>query len=129
MFDNTIGKDTGFDNEETIFLFGVEPCKIYHLVTRIAEKHKNCWSLFKFNFSPTLNYFKNTFSDLKKSHIGIVKQFFQTQLSVSIARTNIDGDGPLPTPLATNQTKIPYPKPLKHSNKTNKDWMRVWTIL
>ena len=28
---------------------------------------------------------------------------------------------PLPTPLATNKTKIPYPKPLKHSNKTNYD--------
>ena len=24
---------------------------------------------------------------------------------------------PLPNPLATNQTKIPYPKTLKHSNK------------
>ena len=25
---------------------------------------------------------------------------------------------PFPTPLATNQTKILYPKPLKHLNKT-----------
>ena len=25
---------------------------------------------------------------------------------------------PLSPPLATNQTKIPHPKPLKHSNKT-----------
>ena len=37
------------------------------------------------------------------------------------------GERPPPSsPLTTNRTKIPYPKPLKHSNK---DWMRVRTIL
>ena len=30
----------------------------------------------------------------------------------------VEGVDPPPTPFAINQTKVPYPKPLKHSNKT-----------
>ena len=44
--------------------------------------------------------------------------FLTLQNITSWSRSITRGWGGLQPPLATNQAKIPYPKPLKHSNKT-----------
>ena len=69
------------------------------------------------------------FSDSVLFYVFIIeKQGFNGLLN---SRANTRGGGrftPLYPTLAKNQTEIPYPKPLKHSNKI-KDWMKVRTIL
>ena len=73
-------------------------------------------------FCSRIDFINEQNSDMLNTYKGIQGRIQGRGNGVEPPLEDLGGCIPPPqlnTPLATNQTKIPYPKPLKHSNLTN----------